>query len=65
MPTTPDEAALEVALGPKQVSTDGTSVTAQSIDEIKKAKDMLAADSAANQPHFGLRMSQLIPPGCG
>ena len=65
MPTTPDEAVLEVALGPKQVSTDGTSVTAQSVDEIKKAKDLLAAADAANQPHFGLRMTQLVPPGCG
>lgn len=65
MADTPDEAALEVALGPKQVSTDGTSVTAQSVDEIKKAKDMLAADGAAGQPHFGVRFTKLVPPGCG
>jgi hypothetical protein len=65
MADTPDEAALEVALGPKQVSVDGTNVTAQSIDEIKKAKDMLAANDAAGQTHFGLRMVQLVPPGCG
>lgn len=65
MADTPDEAALQVALGPKQVSVDGTTVTAQSVDEIKKAKDMLAASNAAARPHFGMRMTKLVPPGCG
>lgn len=62
-PTTPDEAALAVALGPKSMTVDGTSVVAQSLDEIKKAKDLLAAEEATAQPHFGLRFTQLISPG--
>jgi hypothetical protein len=35
------------------------------MDEIKKAAQFVAAQSAKSQPHFGLRMTALVPPGCG
>lgn len=61
-PTTPDEAALAVALGPKSVTVDGSTVVAQSLDEIEKAKQLLAR-SNADATSFGIRMTQLLPPG--
>lgn len=36
-----------------------------SIDELIKAKRDAAADTAAGKPHFGLRMTKLVPPGTG
>jgi hypothetical protein len=60
-----EDAATEVALGPSSVTVDGSSVTAQSVDEIKKAAAFIASQSAKSQPHFGLRMTQLVPGSCG
>jgi hypothetical protein len=46
---------------------DGNSVTQVSIsDKIKAAQYQAAQEAAASAPgHFGLRFTQLVPPGCG
>lgn len=60
------DAALEIGLSPvKSTTVDGNSAVAQDMDEIKKAAHFVAANSAKSQPHFGLRMTALVPPGCG
>lgn len=65
-PTTPAEAIEQAALGPKSVTTkDGTNVTARDMDELIKADNHVAGKTAASKPHFGLRMTKLIPPGGG
>ena len=52
------------ATGPKSVSVDGTKVDAQSIDDLVKADQHLAAkDGAASTRHRGIRFSKLTPPG--
>lgn len=55
------------ATAPASATVDGNSTTARSIDEKIKAAQYAAgqATSAAGPGHFGLRFSQLIPPGCG
>jgi len=53
-----------VATGPKSVSVDGTKVDAQSIDDLVKADQHLAAkEGVASTRHRGLRFSKLTPPG--
>ncbi len=60
-----NDAAIEVALGVKSASGDGHQVEAQTVDEIKKAAQFVASNVAATKPHFGLRFTKLVPPGCG
>ena len=55
----------EVALGPKQVSVDGTTVTSQDIAALIEADKYLKAKAAMARNHFGLRFVQLEPPGTG
>lgn len=59
------DAAAESATGPKSVSVDGTTVVARDIKDIKEAADLEAGRTAAAKPHFGLRFSKQVPPGCG
>lgn len=53
----------EVAEGPAAASGEGQSYTAQSIPDLIKADQYLESKQAAAQPHFGLRMAKLVPPG--
>jgi hypothetical protein len=56
------------ALKPQSATVDGNSVNQLSIDDKIKAAQYTAAQAvtAAGPPgHFGLRFSQLVPPGCG
>jgi hypothetical protein len=46
-------------------SNDGGSMTMVSITEQIKAAQFVASQRAASKPHFGLRMTKLIPPGGG
>lgn len=55
----------EVALGPKQVSVDGTTVTSQDVADLIEADKYLSAKRAAAKNHFGLRFVKLEPPGTG
>ncbi len=58
------DAATEIGLSPVQtVIVDGASATIQKVDEIKKAAQFVASDSAAKLPGFGMRMSHMISVG--
>lgn len=67
MPDSDDilDAAAEAATGPKSVTVDGQTVVARDIKDIKEAADLEAGRTAATKPHFGLRFSRQVPPGCG
>jgi hypothetical protein len=58
--------AIEDAMtSPASASTDGTSATARTVDELIKADKYLAAKGAADRPHRGLRFTRIIPGGAG
>ncbi len=56
---------IDVALGPKKVTVDGTAVEAQDLDKIIAARKHLAGEEAAAKTHFGLRFAKMQPPGAG
>ncbi|HMP78426.1 MAG TPA: hypothetical protein PKD54_03130 [Pirellulaceae bacterium] len=58
-----DETLESVAKGPKSVSTDGTRVEAQGVDDVIKADQHLAAKQGVSGKFRGLRYSKLTPPG--
>ncbi len=60
-----EAAAANAASGIANATVDGSAVTAQDPLKQLEVADKLAANSAAAQPHFGLRMVQLVPGGCG
>jgi len=72
LPTTAEEAILANALGPASVSVDGSTVTAKTADDLIKLRRELAAiaaefvdaDTFAGSG-FGLRFTQIQPPGGG
>lgn len=59
------EAIASNAAGPKKVQVGNQSVEQHPIADQIKAADFLAARGAAARPHFGLRLTKLVPPGCG
>ncbi len=64
------DAAIQSALlnaveSPLREQSGTRVIEERSIDDLLKAKTALADQIAANQPHFGIRMTKLIPPGCG
>lgn len=60
-----DAAAANAAAGISSHANDGTQTTAMDPEKQLRVADKVAANSAAAQPHFGLRMTQLKPGGCG
>ncbi len=58
-----NETLENVAKGPKSVSTDGTRVDAQSVDDVIKADQHLAAKDAVAKSTRGIRFNKLVPPG--
>lgn len=56
---------LANAAKPEHVSVDGNSVSQHDLDSQIKAATFIAGQVAADRPHFGLRFTQLVPPGCG
>lgn len=50
---------------PQSATVDGRSGTNRSMSDWIKYQEWKAAQSASVQGHFGLRFTQLIPPGCG
>jgi hypothetical protein len=65
----PDETIADAiestAMGPASVSVDGTSVQQQDISKQIEADRFVKGNSAVGKPHFGLRITQLKPPGGG
>ena len=51
------------------VNVDGMTVSLQDpakrLDVIERLERDEVKDAAASQPHFGLRFTKLVPPGCG
>lgn len=60
-----EAAAANAVDSVESMTTDGQSATARDPLKQLQVADKLAANSAAAQPHFGLRMTQLRPGGCG
>lgn len=63
-----DDINTEIAANaqrPRSSSKDGENVQEHAIQDQIAAAQHLAAQSAASQPHFGLRFTKLIPPGAG
>jgi len=51
------------AASPRKVETDGGSVEARDLRELIEAEKHIAAKTAANSSHFGLRRKRQVPPG--
>ncbi len=59
-----DDTIESTAKGPKSVSTDGTRVEAQDVDDLIKADQHLKGkEGVASTRHRGIRFSKLSPPG--
>lgn len=50
---------------PASASVDGTSASQHSLGDQIKAAQYIAAQVGGTRPHFGLRFTTLVPPGCG
>ncbi len=59
------DAILANALGPASASVDGNSASQHSVGDQLKLAGYIAGQVAADQPHRGLRFTNLVPPGCG
>lgn len=64
-PTTIEEAILQTAVQAKRVRRDDMEVEQHSLKDLIAAAEYLDSGGAASQPHFGLRMTKLVPPGTG
>lgn len=62
-PTTVDEALTQALLQPKSVSEGGRTIVNRDLSEIQDARDRETAATAGKKSHFGLRFTQLVPPG--
>jgi hypothetical protein len=60
-----DAAKTSAVTGISSQSSDGVQTTAMDPLVQIKVADKDKANSAGSQPHFGLRMTQLRPGGCG
>lgn len=49
----------------QSASNDSGSMTRMTIDDQIKAANYVASQTAKSKPHFGLRMTKLVPPGAG
>jgi len=58
-------AAANAAAGISSAASDGQQTTALDPEKQMRVADKVAANAASAQPHFGLRFSKLVPPGCG
>jgi hypothetical protein len=71
MATEEQIAELESALlanateGVNSVTVDGLTVTSKNVNEQIAALEHFKEEVAATQPHFGLRITLLRPPGTG
>lgn len=69
--TTADRDAVAAAIveaavsGFATVTIGGQTVAKKSLSELKEVLEMINADLASEQTHFGLKQVTLIPPGSG
>lgn len=68
--STPEEEILQsIEDGIQTVSSDGVSTSLvdplRRIEALKAIKDLEKGEEAAKNPAFGLRFTQLVPPGGG
>jgi hypothetical protein len=47
------------------VTVGGQTVTVKALDELRRMLEMINADLASEQTHFGLKMVTLVPPAAG
>jgi len=60
------EDAIETNLGqPKRVKFGQREVEQHSLKDQMDLLALVSSDDATDQPHFGLRFTKLVPPGCG
>lgn len=64
-PETIGDAISLVAVSPKRTKVKGTEVEEHDLDQLIKADNHVAAKTAGNRNHIGLRFSQIVPPGAG
>jgi hypothetical protein len=62
-PTTIDEAIDQALLLPASVTEAGRTITERPLKDLLDARDRESSNVAAGKNHFGLRFTQLIPPG--
>jgi len=60
-----EDALIANAAGPASVSVSGQTVTAKTSDDLIKSANYLSAQRGLSKNHFGLRFTQLVPPGGG
>jgi hypothetical protein len=69
--TEADHAAVKAAYlqaaidGVASASVGGQTIAAWTADQWEKLLSRIEADLAGAQPHFGVRFTQQVPPGCG
>jgi hypothetical protein len=61
-PTTIDEAIEQALLLPESTTDQSQAIKERSLEDLLNARDRLSEADA--KPHFGLRFTRLIPPGC-
>lgn len=59
-----DEAIEQSLITPASVTDQSQSITERPIKDLLDARERLAGETAGKKPHFGLRFTKLIPPGC-
>lgn len=60
-----NETLLANAQKPQSANIDGNSVSQHSIPDQIAMAHHVAGQVASSRGHFGLRFTQLVPPGCG
>ncbi len=58
-------AKLNAVQNPLREQSGTRVIEERTADDLLKIESSLAADVSATLPHFGIRMVQLVPPGCG
>ena len=60
-----DDRIDELIAGPASATVDGRSATAHKLSDLMEIRNDRAAQAASGTGKLGLRIVQLIPPGCG
>ena len=69
--TEADRTAVKTALitaatdGIAEVAIGSERVRSYTLDELRKILELINSDLSTVQPHFGMRLTRLVPPGCG
>lgn len=63
-PTTIDEAVSQALLEPKSVTEGDRTIVNRDLNDLQDARDRERGATAGKKPHFGLRFTKLLPPGC-